>query len=147
VSVEYEALVEDLTESDCPSQAAREAGADAMAFLLLLNSALKESGAPLSDTPDAARLGSMIDGVFGELAAASLFLSEKVFARVPELLRKYADGLEKMDSNFTDPDGHTGPSVPQPILSGFRSLATRIESTRDQKVELVSALRRVQATE
>jgi hypothetical protein len=118
-----------------------------MAFLLLLNSALRESGAALSDTPDPAKLGSMIDSVFGELAAASLFLSEKVFARVPELLRKYADGLEKMDSNFTDPEGHSGPSVPQPILVGFRSLASRIEATRDQKVELVSALRKVQGQE
>lgn len=138
----YEDYISELEESTFPSAKAMEAGADALAFVVSLNNVLRENGANLPEEPDVDQLGTVLDGVFGELAAVCIFLSEKSFARVPKMLRTIADALEKADESFKDPSGQTGTSVPSAVIRGYRDLATRLEATRVQKAELFDELRK-----
>jgi hypothetical protein len=133
-------------EASSLSPHVKEAVLDALVFTASLHEALKASGAPLGNHPDVDELGSVIDSMFGEISAACLFLSENVFARVPEMLRKTATSLAKMDTVFTDPSGTAGPSVPAVVVAGFHSLASRIEATRTSKAALLNALKRAQET-
>jgi hypothetical protein len=144
----YEEFI-DLLDSEADNSAdleiteALEVATEALAFIHGLNEALRESGARLPEVPDINKLGIVLDGVFGELAAASLFLSEDSFKRVPEMLRLYADKLEKMDVEFTDPEGVSGLSVPKAVTDGFRHFAKRLEATQVQKREILATLKNV----
>ncbi len=138
----YEDYISELEEADFPSPAAIEAGADALTFVVSLNNELRQNGAKLPEDPDVDKLGTVLDGVFAELAAASIFLSEKSFTRVPKMLRGIADAFEKADEDFKDPTGATGPSVPSAIVRGYRHFATRIEAARVQKAELFASLKK-----
>jgi hypothetical protein len=76
--------------------------------------------------PDVSSLEDVIDGVIGELAAASIFLSEDSFKRVPNMLRV-------VSSSFTQ---NAGEEVPTVITKGFSRLADRIEATRVQGTQM-----------
>jgi len=125
------------------AQEALEAAVDAMAFVSTLHQSLTENGAKLSEDPDTDEVGTTIDHVFGELSAASLFLSESSFARVPDMLRKIAEGLEKDNAPWTDPQGDTSPPVPVVVIRGFRHLADRLEATKVQKQQAINQLRKL----
>ena len=139
MTIAYEDLMEELENSDL-SETAREAALDAMAFVLALHTTFKDNGVSLPETPDCSVLENTIDGVHGELAAACIFLSERSFARVPEMLRTISEKFDSMDQNFTDTQGVTGPSVPFVVRKGFERLAQRIEATRIQKSQMLNIL-------
>lgn len=139
----YEDYIAEFEDAQLPSDEALEAAEDAMSFVLMLHTLLRENGANLSEEPNVDELGNVIDGVFGELAAASIFLSEKVFQRVPKMLRGIADAIETADVDFEDPNGEIGPSVPPSVIRGYRDLAKRIEVARVQKAELFETLKKV----
>lgn len=138
----YEDYISELEDATFPSEKALEAGADALTFVINLNTALRENGANLPEEPDVEALGAVLDGVFAELAAVSIFLSGKSFARVPKMLRTIAKALEEADTEFTDPSGEKGRSVPPVIVQGYRQLADRLEATRAQEAELLDQLRK-----
>lgn len=138
----YEGYISELEDVTFPSEKSLEAGADALTFVINLNNVLRENGADLPEEPDIDQLGSVLDGVFAEVAAACIFLSEKSFARVPKMLRTVANALDQADADFKDPTGQGGPSVPRAIVRGYRDLATRLESTQVQKAELLTQLRK-----
>ena len=123
----FEQYLEEL-ESGVVSEEALEAGADALGFCLALHDSLKENGYTSGDL-DFSFLENAWDGMQGELAAASLFLSERSFQRVPEMLRTIADNLEK--TNVDD-----SKLIPTVIIGGHRSLAKRIEATRVQQRQM-----------
>lgn len=138
----YEEYIGELESTIVPSDDALEAATEALAFVENLNALLRENGAELPEEPNVDKIGTVLDGVFGELAAASIFLSEKAFSRVPEMLRVIAKQFESEDVDFTDPDGHTGPSVPSVVVSGFTQLADRIEHSRRQRAQLMGELQK-----
>jgi hypothetical protein len=138
----YEDFISEFEDSVFPSTQAIDAGADALTFVANLNNILRENGAKLPEEPDVDQLGTVLDGVFAELAAASIFLSEKSFMRVPKMLRSIADALVSTDVAFTDPTGETAPSVPTALVRGYRAFATRIESSRVQKAEIFAKLKK-----
>lgn len=74
-----------------------------------------EAGTPVETADD---LVEAVDSLMGEIVAASLFLSSDHFSRSPDMLRNISKQVSA-DKN-----------VPQSVLDGFRSLANRIETTR-----------------
>jgi hypothetical protein len=138
----YEDFITELEQAGFPSTEALEASADALTFVANLNASLRENGANLPEEPDVDKIGAVLDGVFAEIAAASIFLSEKAFQRVPKMLRAIASAFAKADTAFTDPSGEAGPSVPPVIVRGYHDLASRIEATRVQKSELLENLKK-----
>ena len=117
----YEDYIEEIEESpvgeDC-----KDAAIDALAFVQALHTMFKDNGVNLPVDPDVSYLENVIDGIMGELAAASLFLSEDSFQQVPNMLRKISSGFPQ------NPDEE----VPTVIAKGFSRLADRIEATRVQ---------------
>jgi hypothetical protein len=109
---------------------ALEAAGDALAFIEALWAAM---GQPEEEDPDLNKMEALYDAYQGELAAASMFLSENTFARVPDMLRAISTQLEKTN------DG----SVPTVMVKGYRRFANRIEHTRRKKHEIVNALREI----
>lgn len=144
---DLEYIVPDLAQNHDVYDDALEAACSSMAFIKLLNDSLRENGATLPEQPDVDEIGTVLDKVFAELAAASLFLSEPSFARVPDMLRSIADGIEKTDQSFVDPSGEDGKSVPPVVVQGFRDFARRLEATKLQKQQMVGALKKVDSTE
>lgn len=140
--MKHEGYISELEEAIFPSTEAMDAGADALSFVVNLNNELRANGADLPETPDIDKLGSVLDSIFAEIAAASIFLSEDVFVRVPKMLRGIADAFDKEDANFKDPTGEVAPSVPKAVVTGYRDLAKRIEAARVQKVHLIETLKK-----
>lgn len=137
----YEEYIEDLESIDTPSKETVEAAIEALAFVENLNNLLRDNGAvQLPKEPEVDRIGTVLDGVFGELAAVSIFLSEGSFARVPDMMRAVADTIEKSDVEFTDPSGETSKSVPEAVIKGFRDFADRLEASKRQKAEMIGQL-------
>lgn len=137
----YEEYIEDLESIDTPSKETVEAAIEALAFVENLNNLLRDNGAvQLPEEPEVNRIGTVLDGVFGELAAVSIFLSEGSFARVPDMMRAVADTIEKSDVEFTDPSGETSKSVPEAVIKGFRDFADRLEVSKRQKAEMIGQL-------
>lgn len=137
----YEEYIEDLESIDTPSKETVEAAIEALAFVENLNNLLRDNGAvQLPEEPEVDRIGTVLDGVFGELAAVSIFLSEGSFARVPDMMRAVADTIEKSDVEFTDPSGETSKSVPEAVIKGFRDFADRLEASKRQKAEMIGQL-------
>lgn len=104
--------------SETPGEAA-ELGADAIAFAQALHESFRQNHMTSSEDVDLNQLENLVDALFGELAAASLFLSESNFSRVPDMLRAVNKSLANSDH-----------SVPPEVVKGFARLATRIEKTR-----------------
>lgn len=138
-------LVSDLMSftSDSEEIEALEAAVEAMTFVEALHGSLVENGARLAEDPDTDEVGTTLDGIFGELSAACLFLSEASFARVPEMLRAVAQALESKNEPWTDPQGETAPPVPAVVIQGFQHFAQRLEATRVQKQRAINALKQV----
>ena len=116
---------------------------DAMAFVATLHQSLVDNGADLAEDPDTDEVGTTLDHIFGEVSAACLFLSESSFERVPFMLRKIADALDKENVPWTDPQGDTSPPVPSVVIRGFRHFASRLEATKVQKQRAINMLKKV----
>lgn len=110
-----------ITQLDRPtaSKDALDLAADAMAFVQSLHQTFADNGMTSNTDPDLNELENIIDAIYGELAAACIFLSEPSFARVPDMLRVVAKNLE----------GNKG-EVPLVVVKGYERLAKRIENTR-----------------
>lgn len=125
----YETYIEEL-ESDSASEDALEAASDCLAFVASLYSVFRQNGYDVPEEPDLSVLEAMIDGMSGELAAASLFLSEDSFKDVPAMLRHISENFPQVD----------GQEVPQVITKGFSRLANRIDATRVQQQQMKELL-------
>lgn len=149
----YEKLLQDLDsfteQAQVVAGARHETGAldaaqDAMAFVHTLHQALADNGANLSEEPDTDEVGTVLDNILGELSAACLFLSEPSFARVPEMLRTIADGIDKENEKpWTDTQGDSTPPVPEVVVKGFRNFAARLEATKRQKQSIIQQLKKL----
>lgn len=128
---DFETYLEELESGEDVSEEALEAATDALAFCMAMHDALKENGYT-SEEPSIAFLEKTWDGMLGELAAASLFLSENAFQAAPKMMRGIADNLSKHAT-----EDNTVPSV---IAQGFRSFAKRIEATRVQQQQMKELL-------
>jgi hypothetical protein len=124
----YEKYLEEFEnpDSDDVSAEAIDAAADSFAFVLALHTMFADNGVNVGSEPNISVLENIIDGVLGELAAASIFLSEDCFALVPKMLRT-------ISSSFTQREGEEVPTV---ITKGFSRLADRIEATRVQQTQM-----------
>jgi hypothetical protein len=101
------------------SKEALDLAADAMAFVQSLHQTFADNGMTSSTEPDLNELENIIDAIYGELAAACIFLSEPSFARVPDMLRVVSKKLEGSKDE-----------VPPVVVKGYERLAKRIENTR-----------------
>jgi len=128
----YETYLEELTDVETadPSSDAIEAAADSLAFVTSLHTVFRDNGYDLPEDPDCSTLENILDGMMGELAAASLFLAEDSFATVPEMLRAIARAFEVTANQ--DPNTE----VPSVITQGYNRLADRIEATRVQTKQM-----------
>jgi len=122
---------------------ALEKALDAMAFVKLMHASMAAGGAKLSPEPDTDEVGTYFDCILGEISAASLFLNEASFARVPEMLRKIADAVERKNAPWTDPSGYTEPPVAPVVIQGFRNFADRLDATKIQARAALQALKKV----
>ena len=125
-----ETYMEELENGENISDDALEAASDSLAFVESLYSVFRDNGYDIPEEPDLSVLEAIIDGIHGELAAASLFLSEDSFKGVPDILRHIGE-------NF--PAAH-GQEVPAVITRGFTRLANRIEATRVQQQQMKDLL-------
>ena len=122
----YDTYLEELENGDDVSSEALEAASDSLAFVTSLHDMFKENGVDVPEEPNVSVLENIIDGVLGELAAASIFLSENSFQQVPNILRN-------VEKAFTQ---ESGKEVPTVITKGFSRFADRIEATRIQQQQL-----------
>ena len=90
----HETYLEELENGDDVSSDALEAAADSLAFVTSLHAVFRDNGYDLPEEPDMASLENILDGMMGELAAASIFLSEDSFVQVPHMLRTIAKAFE-----------------------------------------------------
>lgn len=118
------------TDEDCitpeETEAAFDTALDAMAFVKALNEMFRDNGADVPAHPDVGTLESLVDGIHGELAAACILLSERSFARVPDMLRACAAQLEKSQE------------VPTVVKKGYSRLADRLDNTRKTMQNIMS---------
>lgn len=126
----FEAYIEELEGHETPSSEALDAASDCLAFVASLYSVFRENGYDVPEEPDLAVLEAMIDGMSGELAAASLFLSEDSFKEVPGILRHISENFPQVQ----------GQEVPPVITKGFSRLANRIDATRVQQQQMKELL-------
>jgi hypothetical protein len=126
----YETYIEELENPETASEDALEAASDCLAFVESLHSVFRDNGYDLSEEPDLSAVESILDGMMGELAAASLFLSEDSFKSVPQMLRKIGEAFSQMPSQ----------EVPTVIVRGYNRLANRIEATRVQQQQMKELL-------
>lgn len=127
----YETYMEELEAHETPSSNALEAAVDCVGFVTSLHSVFKDNGYDLGEEPDVSSLENILDSMFSELAAASLFLSEDSFQQVPTMLRTIGKA-------FANTAG--GDEVPSVIIEGYNRLADRIEATRVQQQQMKELL-------
>ena len=127
----YETYMEELEGHETPSSDALEAAVDCVGFVTSLHTVFKDNGYDLGEEPDVSTLENILDGMFSELAAASLFLSEDSFQQVPTMLRTIGKA-------FANTSG--GDEVPSVIIEGYNRLADRIEATRVQQQQMKELL-------
>jgi hypothetical protein len=92
-----------------------------------LHNVFRENGYDLPEEPDMSSLEAILDMMMGELAAASIFLSEDSFLQVPHMLRTIAKAFEATAD---------GEEVPTVIVNGYNRLADRIQATRVQQQQM-----------
>jgi hypothetical protein len=130
----YVNLLEDLpknTIGEGEVTTALETACDCLSFVQALWEVYQLEGAHDGTTPpDIAMMENLFDALQGELAAASLFLSENSFSRVPDMLRSLAEKLE----------GHEDDVVPVVVARGFSRFANRIENVRKQQQLLMKVV-------
>jgi len=122
----YETYIEELESPATASDDALEAASDCLAFVESLYRVFRENGYDLPEEPELSAVESILDGMMGELAAASLFLSEDSFKAVPQMLRKIGEAFSQLP----------GEEVPTVIIRGYTRLANRIEATRVQQAQM-----------
>ena len=83
-----------------------------------------------SDIPDIAVMEKTIDRVYGELAAATLLLSENAFPGIHKIAKGTAISLEMKND----------PTVPKEIIQGFKDLAIRLENAIETKKQAQETL-------
>jgi len=115
----HDELVDSLA-SESPSKEALEHASDAVSFVQTLHNMFSANQMTTSSEPDLNELENLIDSVYGELAAACIFLSEQSFARVPDILRVVEQKIEAEGAGIVHPV----------VTKGYGRLATRIENTR-----------------
>ena len=115
--MKYDDVIAQLDKS--PSKEALDIASDALAFVQSLHQTFADNGMTSSAEPDLNELENIIDAIYGELAAACIFLSEPSFARVPDMLRVVSKKLEGSKD-----------AVPPVVIKGYSRLAKRIENTR-----------------
>lgn len=115
--MKYDDVIAQLDKS--PSKEALDIASDALAFVQSLHQTFADNGMTSSAEPDLNELENIIDAIYGELAAACIFLSEPSFARVPDMLRVVSKKLEGSKDE-----------VPPVVIKGYSRLAKRIENTR-----------------
>jgi hypothetical protein len=123
----YETYLEELENSTGISSEALESAADSLAFIQSLHTVFRENGYDLPEEPDVSALENILDSMMGELAAASIFLSEDSFLQVPHMLRTIAKAFEATAD---------GEEVPTVIVNGYNRLADRIQATRVQQQQM-----------
>jgi hypothetical protein len=123
----YETYLEELENSTGISSEALESAADSLAFIQSLHTVFRENGYDLPEEPDVSALENILDSMMGELAAASIFLSEDSFMQVPHMLRTIAKAFEATAG---------GEEVPTVIVNGYNRLADRIQATRVQQQQM-----------
>ncbi len=130
----YVNLLEDLPKNTIGAgevTTALETACDCLSFVQALWEVYQLEGAHDGTTPpDIAMMENLFDALQGELAAASLFLSENSFSRVPDMLRSLAEKLE----------GHEDDVVPVVVARGFSRFANRIENVRKQQQLLMKVV-------
>ena len=130
----YVTLLEDLpqnTSGNGDISTAIETACDCLSFVQALWDVYHLEGAhDGTSAPDISTMENLFDALQGELAAASLFLSENSFSRVPDMLRSLADKLE----------GHEDNVVPVVVARGFSRFANRIENVRKQQQLLMKVV-------
>lgn len=124
--LQYEQYLEELENAEDVSEEALDTATDALAFVLALHTMFRDNGVDLTEEPSISQLENIIDGILGELAAASIFLSEDCYKSVPKMLRT-------ISSSFAQKKGEEVPTV---ITKGFSRLADRIEATRVQQRQM-----------
>jgi len=123
----YETYLEELENGTDVSSEALEAAADSLAFTTSLHNVFRENGYDLPENPDMSSLEAVLDMMMGELAAASIFLSEDSFMQVPHMLRTIAKAFETTAGSD---------EVPTVIVNGYNRLADRIQATRVQQQQM-----------
>lgn len=127
----YEEHITGLENAKGVSSDTVETACDAISFVATIHSLYVDQGVLNGEADvDIEVLENLFDAFYGELAAATLFLSQDSFKGVPELLR----GVEK---TMDDPDN----DVPSSVRKGFGRLAKRIEKARVLQVEMAQVLK------
>lgn len=128
----YDTYIEEI-DAGVLSEEALEASADALGFVQALHNMFRENGYDMPEDPEVSLLENAVDGMVGELSAASFFLSEDSFANAPELLRGISRAFSITQSNPKT-------VVPTVVVKGYDRLANRIEATRVQKQQMKELL-------
>ncbi len=108
-----------------------ELAADALAFAAALHEMFHTSGV-ISSEEDLNKLQSVIDGHLGELAAASIFLSNLSTMDTPKALMGVHASLTQEGGN-----------IPSFVVDGYARLATRIRALK--AVREVREINKIQA--
>jgi hypothetical protein len=125
--VTYEEHIEALEGASGVSKETLEAASDALGFVAALHGLFVDHGVLNEDAPiDVAVLENLTDAFHGELAAASLLLSDDMFKGVEQMLRALETTIEKSDT-----DGE----VPTVVRKGFARLASRVAKARELKAQ------------
>ena len=103
-----------------------EVAQGAISFVAALHDMYVANGILNEDSPvDLAVLENLTDAMYGELAAAALYLAQDEFNGSSALLRATSSAME-------DPDN----IVPLVVRKGFERLANRIDRTRELQIKL-----------
>ncbi len=106
---------------------------EALSLFITFHSLMQQGGVSVGDEMSSDDMVQFFDSSLGELCAACIFLSEDVFEQAPKILRSIPSAIDKVDVDFKDDQGVSGPSVPNVVKNGFSRLADRIEATKVQK--------------
>lgn len=126
--------LEDIESADPEEEDALQTALDAMAFAQSLWNHLKENGLyTAKEDPDFDVMQRAIDLLYGELHAATMFLSDTAFERIPEVFDGIAESLD------TARKGVHGDSVPPEVIRGYRDFANRVRSAQAYQRSLMTA--------
>lgn len=117
---------------------ALEAAAEYVAFSSSLWNLFKDQGLISdSEVPSVYLMERVIDGLYGELAAVTLLLSEPSFG-----MEKYLDGIIALfDATGKAINAKAADTVPPEVIQGFKSFAARLRNSDVIKKKAAEALR------
>lgn len=121
---EFSTYINELEASEDISDEALEASADALAFAQSLWDLFRANGLVVeSDKPNFATMEKVIDLLYGELHAVTVFFSEDSFSQLPEVFDGVAHKLEEAQQA-------AGGHIPPEVIRGNRDFATRLRNAR-----------------